>query len=95
MKRYQERLLDSLPNLAVRPMPVELSVRLRVTASRECKRQASRRDLAARVRAFREWAQGFCREFVWPLALPFTGGVASAVVLFSMAWCRPIRCVRP
>jgi hypothetical protein len=84
MKRYQERLVHSLPGMSTRPVPPELSVKLRVLASRECKRQASRRSAAARIEHYRDWLRWFCGEFVWPLALPFTGGVASAIVLFSM-----------
>jgi hypothetical protein len=84
MKRYQERLLHSLPSMSARSVPPELNVALRVLASHQCKRQASRRNLAARVRHLQEWAQRFCDEFVSPMALPFTGGVASAIVLFGM-----------
>jgi hypothetical protein len=40
--------------------------------------------LAARVAHFRERCQRFWDEFLWPLALPFTGGIGSAVVLFGM-----------
>jgi len=84
MKRYQERLLHSLPRISARPVPQELSVRLRVMASRERKRQASRRTATARVEYYRERVCWFLGEFVWPLALPFTGGLATAFVLFSM-----------
>jgi hypothetical protein len=84
MKRYQERLTHSLPHISSRPVPPEVSVGLRVLASRERLRQASRRNLAARVAHFRERARRVWDEFLWPLALPFTGGIASAVVLFGM-----------
>jgi hypothetical protein len=84
MKRYQERLLHSLPRISPRSVPPELSVRLRVLASRQCQRQATRRNLTARVHHFQEWAERFFDEIVWPLALPFTGGLAAAIVLFSM-----------
>ena len=84
MKRYEERLLHSLPSMSTRSVPPDLSLALRVMASRQCKRQATRKNLAARVNHFQEWAKRFCDEFVWPMALPFTGGVASAIVLFSM-----------
>ncbi len=84
MTRYQERLLHSLPKLSGQPLPPELSVRLRVLASRQCQRQAARRNFAARVQHFRDWAERFCDEIVWPLALPFTGGLSAAIILFSM-----------
>jgi hypothetical protein len=84
MRRYQDRLLHSLPTLSPRSVPPELSVKLRILASRQCQRQATRRNLAARARHFQDRAQRFFDEIVWPLALPFTGGVAAAIVLFSM-----------
>jgi hypothetical protein len=84
MNRYQERLLHALPRISQRPVPPELGVRLRILASRQCQRQATRRNLAARARHFQEWAGRFFDEIVGPLALPFTGGLAAAIVLFSM-----------
>lgn len=84
MNRYQDRLLHSLPRLSTRSVPSDLSVRLRVLASRECQRQASRRDFAARAADFQERARRVWQEFAKPFALPFAGGVASAVLLFSM-----------
>lgn len=82
--RYQERLLNSLPRLSARTVPAGLSVALRVAASHECRRQAARRNVAARARHFQEKIRRLWDEFVSPMALPFTGGVASAIVLFSM-----------
>ena len=82
--RYQERLLHSLQNISRRSISPELSVRLRVLASQECKRQASRRNLAARVDHLQARLHRLWDEFLWPMALPFTGGVSSAIVLFGM-----------
>lgn len=84
MKRYQERLLQSLPHLPARAVPPELSVALRVMASHQHKRQAARRNFGARVQHIWEWVERFREDFLGPLALPLTGGVAAAVVLFSM-----------
>lgn len=84
MKRYEERLLNSLPQMSARAVPPELKVALRVMASHRCKQQATRRNFAARLEHFQEWIARFREEFLGPLALPLTGGVAAAVVLFSM-----------
>jgi len=84
MKRNPERLMESLPALPIRPVPAEVSMRLRVLASRERARQMSRRNFASRVDSVRERASRLWDEFLSPLALPFTGGVATAIVLFSM-----------
>jgi hypothetical protein len=50
--RYEERLANSLPKMSMRTMPPELSVRLRVLASRECQKQAQGRGAMARVQAW-------------------------------------------
>lgn len=83
-KRNPERLVESLPALSARRVPVDVSVRLRVLASREHARQLSRHSFAARVQSFRERARRVWDNFLSPLALPFTGGVAAAIILFSM-----------
>jgi hypothetical protein len=84
MNRYQERLAHSLPTMSRRTVPPELNVRLRVLASRECQRQAAGRSVTARVRHACGRVQRLWNELVQPLLIPVTGGVASAVVLFSM-----------
>lgn len=84
MKRYHERLLQSLPHVPARAVPPELSVALRVLASHQRKRQLSHRNFSARLENFLGWAARFREDFVGPLALPLTGGVAAAIVLFSM-----------
>lgn len=84
MKRNPERLVQSLPALPARGVPTDVSVRLRVLASRERARQMSRRTFAARVESFRDRFQRVWDDLLSPLALPFTGGVAAAIVLFSM-----------
>lgn len=84
MKRNPERLMQSLPALASHAVPEDVRLRLRVLASREQARQMSRRNLAARVEFWRERWQRTWDDFLSPLALPFTGGVAAAIVLFSM-----------
>ena len=53
-------------------------------ASREHARQMTRRNVAARIETLRERLERFWGEILSPLALPFTGGLASAIVLFGM-----------
>ena len=65
-------------------MPPELSVKLRVIASRERQRQAAGRSIAARGMALFGRAQLYWNDLLRPLVIPIMGGVASAVVLFSM-----------
>ncbi len=74
------RALRSLPRL--RP-PARLNSSLRVLASREIQRIAHGRSLT-RMDRFRLSFDNLMR----PLALPFAGGVFSAVILFSM-WVVP------
>jgi len=89
MKRdYKEVLSDqtlsvALRNLRRRTPPPELSSSLRVMASRQRLRAVYGRGPALADR-FRLFADNLMR----PLALPFAGGIFSAVVLFSM-WVIP------
>lgn len=74
-QRRNRQRLRTLPRLAP---PPELSVRLRVLASRE-------RAKAARSRS--RWRDGLelaVSNLMRPLALPLAGGLCSTVVLFSM-----------
>jgi hypothetical protein len=87
MRRDLENLLtpDAI-NRALRSLPVrepqpDLRTSLRVIASRERQRQFARRSLAAR---WRDRFELFSDNFLRAIALPVAGGVASAVVLFSM-----------
>ncbi len=67
--------------LPVATPPAHLSSALRVMASRECTRRLARihpfRHFAER---FRLWADNLMR----PIALPFAGGLLSALLLFGM-----------
>ena len=84
MNRYQERLSNSLPKMSRRAVPPELSVKLRVIASRERQRQTAGRSIAARGMVLFGRAQLYWNDLLRPLVIPIMGGVASAVVLFSM-----------
>ena len=84
MNRYQERLSNSLPKMSRRSMPPELGVKLRVIASRERERQAAGRSIPARAMVLLRRAQISWNDLLRPLVIPIMGGVASALVLFSM-----------
>ena len=75
------RALRSLP--AREPQP-ELRTSLRVIASRERQRRLARRSLASTVGLWRDRFELFSDNFLRSIALPAAGGLASAVVLFSM-----------
>jgi hypothetical protein len=74
----------SLRALARPRVPPHLHTGLQVMASRESARFCSRITLGARIstlwEGFRLWRENLMR----PLALPFAGGLVSAVMVFSM-----------
>jgi hypothetical protein len=74
---------EALRNLRRRTPPAALSSSLRVIASRERQRmiRGAGLNFADRLRLY-------CDNLMRPLALPFAGGIFSAVVLFSM-WVIP------
>jgi hypothetical protein len=90
MRPDLENLLNpNAINRALRGLPVrepqpELRTTLRVIASRERQRRFARRNLAATLSLWRDNLQLFSDNFLRSLALPLAGGIASAVILFSM-----------
>jgi hypothetical protein len=90
MRRDLENLLNpdainrALRSLPPREPPPELRTSLRVIASRERQRRSARRDMASTIGLWRGrfelFSENFWRAIFWPAA----GGVASAIVLFSM-----------
>lgn len=70
-------VLRGLPR--VQP-PADLTLRLRILASKEC--QADRRPATARWRGLRDRASLALDNLMKPIALPAVGGLCSAVVLF-------------
>ena len=66
------------------PVPAALAMRLRVLASHERQRRLSRRSLVARLRGCRERADLLFDNLMRPMALPFAGGLLSALLLFGM-----------
>jgi hypothetical protein len=73
--------LRAMPHPAV---PAHLSSRLWVTASHERARQLARASLTARWNAWTGAAQLWFDNLMRPLALPFAGGLFSAMVSFSV-----------
>jgi hypothetical protein len=79
-----EGLRQALASLPVRATPPGLTTSLRVIASRERQRVAGRSTFG---RMFAQWYDRVSigiTNVMRPLALPFAGGVFSAVALFSM-----------
>jgi hypothetical protein len=74
----------ALKNLPVFSPPEELSTRLYVMASRERMRRLSNSSPAAALRHYGERVRLWMDNLMRPLALPFAGGLLSALLLFSM-----------
>jgi hypothetical protein len=75
------RALQSLPH---RASPADLGYKLRVLASRERARQAALRTPASAVAHFAEGFRMWIDNLMRPVALPFAGGLATAIILFAM-----------
>jgi hypothetical protein len=73
------RVRSTLRALPRQTMPADLTVRLRVVASRE---HARRRSLPARLAQWFDHTRMAVDTLMRTLALPFAGGVLSAVILF-------------
>lgn len=74
----------SLKSVAVRPVPPDLNMKLRVAASREASRK---RRMLAGSGVWSLWMEDFrllINNLMRPLAIPTAGGFASALLLFSM-----------
>lgn len=78
------QLRTRLRALPAHTPPPQLATSLQVLASRERARSAARASLAAVVRNWFEHASLVTGNLMRPLALPFAGGLVSAVVLFTM-----------
>ena len=75
---------SSLRKMAQPPVPATLSTRLRVMASHEVARQNARKNLSTRLRHGIETMRLAFDNLMRPFALPVTGGVVSAFVMFSL-----------
>ena len=80
---YQLRLREAVREMRGLPVPEELADRLRVVASHECTRRVRRLNVAARLQDWVDWASLLVDNLMRPLALPFAGGLASALFLFG------------
>lgn len=84
----QEELIMTLRNLPRRVPPAGLTTSLRVIASRERQRLVESRSLGQVLASWFHRTRFTLQDILRPLMLPATGGVFSAVVLFSM-WVVP------
>lgn len=73
----------SLRQLPQRPVPAQISMRLRVIASRERVRAERGRGVFARARHLVDRIDLFFHNLMRPLAIPAVGGLLSTVVLFG------------
>jgi hypothetical protein len=79
-----QKLREGLRSMNAAPMPVGLTARLRVLASHEQARQTVRVNLTARTREWRSRIKLVSDNLMRPVALPFAGGLLSAMLLFTM-----------
>jgi len=66
------------------PMPADLTAKLRVVASHERERRLSRSTFTGHLRYWTDRARLWSDHLMRPFALPFGGGLVSALVLFSV-----------
>ena len=90
MKRdvHEEHVSIMLRSLPPRVPPAGLTTSLRVIASRERQRLVENRSLGQIFVSWLDRTRFMLRDMLRPLMLPATGGIFSAVVLFSM-WVVP------
>lgn len=74
----------SLRNMARPAVPPALAAQLRVMASHERTRQVARRNLASRIEHWTATVRLAFDNMMRPFAVPFTGGLLSALVIFSV-----------
>jgi hypothetical protein len=81
---YHQNLRPTLKRMERVRVPAQLNAKLRVLASHERNRRLSRVSLSARFEAWSGRARLFFDNLMRPLALPFAGGVLSALTIFSV-----------
>lgn len=77
-------LRGALKTLPVKTPPVQLTHQLRVVASRERMRRLVLKDPASVIAYYGGRIQLWLENMMRPHALPFAGGLASAILLFSV-----------
>src|SRR4051794_5041834 len=70
----QQEVRTTLRSLKQTPVPVELTAKLRVSASHDRQRRLARASLSARWRDMHDRLQLALDNLMRPLALPFAGG---------------------
>jgi hypothetical protein len=78
-----QRMSASLRALNEIPVPPRLAAQLQIAASKDRSRRVARRTAGGWVGQWLSWARLGMDNMMRPLALPFAGGVFSALVLFS------------
>jgi anti-sigma factor RsiW len=73
-----------LRKMAQAPMPADLAARLSVLASHERERQLARVSVSVRVRRLASKVDLAFENLMRPVALPVTGGLVSALLLFGL-----------
>jgi len=79
-----EKMRSVLKRLDKPPVSPALAMRLRVLASHERQRQLAHTSLGAWLAYWRARAELLFDNLMRPMALPFAGGLLSALVLFAM-----------
>ena len=75
---------SSLRDMARPKVPPALAAQLRVMASHACARQVARKNFATRAEHWISLVRLAFDNMMRPFAVPFTGGLLSALVLFSV-----------
>ena len=88
-------LRADLRRLSAPQMPTHLAQKLRVLASQERVRQATRFTWSRRLASWRGRLELSFHNMMRPLALPFAGGLLSAVVVFSFVFVPNFGTARP
>jgi anti-sigma factor RsiW len=80
----QQAVRNALRGIRRRPVPAELTARLRVVASHERERRLARMSVAARWRALEGRVQLLFDNLARPLAFPFASGLVSSIMMFGL-----------
>jgi len=81
---FHQDLRPALRKMERVRVPADLTSKLRVLASHERMRQLSRASLGARVDYWSGRAKLFFDNLMRPVAVPFAGGILSAMTIFSV-----------
>jgi hypothetical protein len=79
-----QEMRAAMADMAKIPVPAALTARLQVAASHEYARRVAHANFAARVRDWKGTIRLFVDNLMRPFAVPVTGGLVSALVLFGL-----------